>query len=336
MAKDPAARLASPGRLMREIDAAYPADARAGAVATAPAERRWRPRAGVAALAAGLVALGIAAGALAGGASGSDPAPRAPKQMRAADLTLRYPADWTVSRTAAAVPGLRLADAVSLSPAGTLGDGELVAGRVAGGALPATGELVDLGQVTGRRYSGLRESGSRRRVVAYAVPGAGGTVVAACFQEGAGGAFANRCRRAASTLRARQPGPPLRAPNPRYSRQMAAVVGRVERVRARGRAALARARTRGGQAGAARRLRRDYRTLAAVMARIDAPGGARSPTRTAVAQLRRASRGFGDMAHAARTERTGSWNAARRGVRSAEGRFQAALRGLRRLGYDVG
>jgi hypothetical protein len=338
MAKEPSARQASPGELMREVDEAYPPDARVTDLAAPSRKRRRLPRPATLALAAAVLALGVVGGALAGGASTSDPGPRAPKAVRAPSLSLRYPADWTVSRTASAVPGVRLADAVSVSPAGTLGDGELVAGRVAGGSLPASGgQIVDLGAVTGRRYTGLRETGSQRRVVAYAVPGADGTVVAACFEQaGAGGAFAGRCARAASTLRARRPGPPLIAPDPRFSRQMAGAVRRIQRVRAQGRSALARARTRGAQAAPARRLRRDYRTLAGVLARIDAPGGARGPTRMAVAQLRRASRGFGDMAHAARTKQPGRWNAARAGVRSAESRFQAALRRLRGLGYDVG
>ncbi len=332
--KDPAARPASPGELMRLVERAYPAEHQA----ERGASRAWRPRGRTIARAGALAA--VLAGAAVLGAVASpapeDPGPRQAKRVATDALSLRYPADWLVSRQAPAVPGLELADPVSVSPVGTLAGGELVAGRIAAGSLPASGgQIVDLGGVLGRRFGRIREPRGSREITVYVLPAAGGQVAAACFDPGGQPAFTRRCRRAASTLRARDPGTPLRAASPSYARALGGVVERLDRVRAKGRRRLARARTRAGQRRVTARLSRDYRVLAGALGRIEAPAPAVASQRVALSQARRASRGFADMSRAARARSARRWVRARRGVRSAEGRFQAAVRSLRQLGYRV-
>jgi serine/threonine-protein kinase len=334
LAKDPAARQSSPGQLMGEVERAYPAEEQAAAAS----QRSERKRGRLVARAVALVVVMAAAAALGAAVSPApeDPGPREARRVASDALSLRYPADWIVSREAGRVPGVELSDPVSVAPPNSAGT-ELVAGRVARGTLPATGgQIVDLGDVLARRYPGRREPGGSRTVSIYALPAADGQVVAACFDAGEKNAFARRCQRAASTLRAREPGPPLRAASPAYARSLGRVVNRLERVRSKGRRRLARARTRAGQRRVTARLSRDYRVLASALTRIETPAPAAGPQRIAISQLRRASRGFRDMSRAARARSSGRWIRARRGVRSAEGRFQGAIQSLRRRGYDVG
>ncbi|HEX5910807.1 MAG TPA: serine/threonine-protein kinase, partial [Thermoleophilaceae bacterium] len=336
LSKDPALRQGSAGELMDTVIEAY---AEAGlasepAADAVPARKRRarRPRLVPALLA---VAGVIAAAALGAAAAGGEDPPRAPEPARAAgtkDVRVSHPASWRVARQAPEIAGLRLADPVAVSPPG--GPIELVAGRVDGAVPGRPGQLVDLGGVIGRRHSGLRETGSRRPVVAYSVPGAEGTAVAACVGSGSRAARA-ACERVASTVRPRREGVGLAAASPAYARAVSAVVRRIGAVRIKGRRRLARARTPAGQRRITARLARDYAVLARAMARVEAPAPARASQRVIVSQLRRAARGYRDMSRAARRRSGRRWVAARAGVRSAEGRVQSALRSLRRQGYRV-
>ena len=324
---------------MRDLDRAFPAAQRTGgAVVTrrgAGGLGRWPrpsrswpgwPRA-------------VVLGALVSDATEPDPAaPSGPETVRNADLVLRYPSDWERTRPAPRIEGLTLAGAVSVAPRERdLDDGELVAGRIESGRLPPqpAAPVVDLRGILGRRYQGLSEPGSSRKVVAYAIPAAGGQVLAACLGPSAG-TFASRCQRVASTLRARREGPALAVASPRYARSLAGVVTRLDRVRARGTAAAGpRAHARGSAS--------DH----------DAPGARLPPAGRCSGPDRRPRTGPPEppasgcpaapgapapsagwpVRHAAR--RGGRWMSARNGVRRAEGGFQSALRQLRPLGYDV-
>ncbi|HYI38595.1 MAG TPA: serine/threonine-protein kinase [Thermoleophilaceae bacterium] len=335
LSKDPALRQRSAGELMEAVVEAYPGDAvRPAEAPAAPAEpaARERPRRprrlAFALLALAAVAVAAALGAVAAGGEEAPSAPEPAKRVSTRDVTLSHPATWRVAREAPELAGLELSDPVALAPPG--GAYELVAGRVAAGTPGSAGQLVDLDGVIGRRYTGLREAGSRRRAVAYSVPGAGGAVVAACVGQASGA-----CERVASTVRPRREGAALAAASPSYARALNRVLRRLDRVRTKGRRRLARARTPAGQRRITARLSRDYATLAGVAARIDPPGPARAPQRVVVGQLRRASRGFRDMSRAARARSGRRWVAARAGVRSAEGNVQAALVSLRRRGYAV-
>lgn len=343
LSKDPSLRQRTARELIDSVVAEYPGDVyepeeRAPAPAAAadadhPRRRPWLATAALTLAGVAGVAGAVALGAMAADGGETAPGPQPAKRAATADLNLRHPSDWRLARQAPELAGLKLADPMALTPA--TGSGELVAGRIASGGLPATREeLVDLGGLIGHRYTGLREAGSSRRAVAYAVPSARGTVVAACLGA-ASGTFAARCQRVASTLRARREGVALAVASPTYARRLTAVVRRLDRVRLKGRRRLARARTPAGQRRITARLSRDYGALAGVLARIKAPGPARAPQRVALTQLRRAARGYRDMSRAARARSGRRWVLARRGVRSAEGNAEAALRSLRRRGYDA-
>lgn len=218
LSKDPALRQRTAGELMQSVIRAVPADADQATEAAPPTSgREAKPRRRRLALAAlalvGVLGAGALGAAAASGGKEPAPAPVPAKRVSNADLTLRHPADWRVSRQAPGIPGLTLTDPVALSPPAVSRNGvELVAGSVGRGGLPQTGgELVDLGAVVARRYTDLREPGSSRKVVAYAVPSGDGQVLAACVGPAAGPA-ASRCRRAASTVRPRREGLGLAPP----------------------------------------------------------------------------------------------------------------------------
>lgn len=338
LSKDPARRPGSAGELMQSVVSAYPGylEALKPVPDGAPVRQGLRSRrfalAGLAL--AGL--LGAAAlGSVAAGGEESPQGPVAAKRIVTSDLIVHHPADWRASRRAPELAGLTLADPVALSSSAVPGrGGQFVAARRARGSLPPEGELVELGAVVARRYTGLSETGSTRRVVAYAVPSAAGQVVAACIGPTTG-TFAARCRRVASTVRPRREGVALAAASPTYGLRVSGLVKRLDRIRVKGRRRLARARTPAGQRRLTARLSRDYGALARVLARIESPGPARASHRAALGQLRRAGRGFRDMSHAARARASGRWISGRNGVRSAEGNFQGALRSLRGQGYQV-
>ena len=275
--------------------------------------------------------VGVAAGI------GGSPAPRAvtPARLDGAALSLRYPANWRPALPPA-LTGIRLRAPRAVGPAAGPAAGRLVAGQLASGELPEPrGRTVSLRTGEAREYRGARTAGGTRPVRLYAIPARGGAVIAACVGPDAG-VFADRCVRAVSTLRAARPGTPLVSASQGYARALSRTVRRIDRVRVNRRGRLARARTRAGQRKLAARTSRDYQRLAEVLARVSTPAPAAASQRTALRQLRRASRGYADMSRAARDQAPGSWLKARRGVRSAEGRFQRALRDLRRLGYRVG
>ncbi len=233
LSKDPALRQQSAAELMHDVIRACP-DVRT------PMQRsrtpdlgsktpRRRLRFGVATAAVAAVAGAAALGAIAAGGDEPQQGPVVAKRVATRDLELRHPADWRVSRQAPELAGLALADPVALAPAAGTG-GELLVGRLERGGLPRGSDLVDLGAVIARRYRTLRVAGSRRRVVAIAIPSATGPVVAACIGP-VRGAFASRCQRVASTVRPRREGVALAAASPGYARALSATVRRLDRVR---------------------------------------------------------------------------------------------------------
>src|SRR5205807_8452118 len=99
-------------------------------------------------------------------------------------LTLTFPDSWQRTASGPSVPGLTLANPLSLSPGGSAAQGALQAGQTGAtdhtllpaaflAALPSKpqpNDPVHLGKVQAYRYKGLKPKGFTQALTVYAVP----------------------------------------------------------------------------------------------------------------------------------------------------------------------
>ena len=266
--------------------------------------------------------------------------------MRNADLALRYPADWSRTRTAPAVPGLRSPTPCRPGPARVDPRRRRAGGRAGsrpGGCRRRRGADRGPGRCHGTALLGAPGAGIGAAVVAYAVPGADGTVVAACFQSArTAGPSRTAARAPPPPCGPAGPGPPLAVRQPAV-RATAGGGGRGAWTASGPRAAprWPGPRTRAGQAA-------DHRTrCAATTAARRGHGPDRRPGQARASPRRRPSPSCAAPPAASATWRTppapagrGRWNAARNGVRRRRGPLPgrapaAPAAGIRRgLGID--
>jgi hypothetical protein len=255
-------------------------------------------------------------------------------------LSLAFPTDeWEPSEAVPELPGLGLADPISLVSRAGDGTGALVAGMADGaegplllparfvgelGAAPRS-ETVRLGSLRALRYRDVQDPSLSGRLNLYVVPTTAGTATVACVGEGA---VLASCEGIASTLGLRGARPLAPAPNARYSEALDLALARLQRLRERERRVLLLARTPEAQAAAAERLAAAYGMARQTIGEAE-PGPVEQPGhRVLVPALGEARLAYRSLAGGARTSRRPVYARAAARVRRAERAVDRAARAL--------
>jgi len=344
LAKEPRRRYRSPVALMRAVAEAHPKAAASRGPAPAREERpqatskapRHRRRSSLV-FALATCALVALAASLGFGLAGEYEARTVPaRSAESPALSLSHRADWKRLTEAPAVPGLPLTDTVALSAPGGRREGVLLAGRVSdagSGALERSSALggprpaaVQLGQAHAFKAAGLPGSGLGRDLVAYLVPTTAAPVVIACLRGPASSrSFTADCERTASTIQLKG-AQSLRLGLPRgYSASIDGLVSRLAAQRRAGRRRLSRAAAVPAQREAVAGLARAHRQATRALSGVSAPSGLERANARLAAALRRAGRGYAEMAAAARRSDSRAWARGARAVRSGERGVRRAL-----------
>jgi hypothetical protein len=195
---------------------------------------------------------------------------------------------------------------------------------------------VRLGPNVALRYDDLRPSGSANALRAYAVPTTAGVATVLCAAPTASlRAFTPDCERIAQTMRPLAGRAFPAGPRVGYAREVDGALQRLSRVRRDGLARMRAARSRSGQAAAARTIGGEYGRAAATMRRLDVSPYDRRATRDLWSKLGAAQRGYARLASAAAAGDRTSYTAAQSDLRRAEPAAAAAADRLRSLGYAV-
>jgi hypothetical protein len=289
-------------------------------------------------------AAAAAAGWMTGAAVAPDPRVEAPdRRAELGPLRIAVTGEWLPARRAPGVDGLdpdRTAVFATAPPLPahvvvTLGDPQDTAlvpaplRSLLRAELPEPRRTMLLGRPAWR-YPELPAVGGR--LVDYTVvPTTDGALTIACLGTTAAWSAAVGCSSGIRVLSLE--GAEWLAPSPElaFQRRAPAVLDRLARARLDGRRALARARTRRGQAVRARRLAAAYRHAAGTLAPLAAGGGSELLVRS----LRRTTLAYGALATAA-ARRPGRYRAARREVTAAEAGVDRSLRELHADGARPG
>jgi len=283
----------------------------------------------------------VAAAGVAGlliGQSGSD---EEPQRISTPVFSIMIPGDWERRPGTSDARSLALGAPVAAGPADQA-DAGLLAGTLPAAAVPASpavarpldprpprSDLVRLGRLPAYRYEGLRRPGTDRVATLYVIPRRSDSLAIACFApQAASRSLLAGCAANATTIvpaGAAGTAGTARDSLERYLDRAGAVVNRLGASRSKGRRALARAQTPTAQAVAAKRLGRDHRRAAARLGRIRGGGPAAAAVRPLIRDLRGTARAYRRLAVAAAKGAPGSYNAARRSIRSGEAAIQRRI-----------
>jgi hypothetical protein len=321
------------------------------APAPAPAEtvaRGARRGPGVRVLAGFALALvALAAGFAARGGDTGSAAADASNSATAGSVALRFGGEWRPLARQARLPGLRLADPITLGEShGT----RMLAGmsQAEGPTLlpsgftkqltapPGDAPVVKVGALTAVRYRDLHLRGSEAPLEVYAAPTSRGVATFACMGPAAGATLASRCETVLTTATLTGAEAYPVGPRESYAARLRTALDVLASRRAAARATLAGARLPAAQALAATRLASAYREAAAKV------GGSRPSPRdgqasaSLAAALRTSAGSYSALAAATRRGRRDAYASATAGVGRGEGAVARALSELRKLGYRVG
>jgi hypothetical protein len=329
--------------------------------------RRWGAVAkGALVLLAALVALTAAFGKSAtgprgprasdGGGSSAAALAGPTSRVTGREVALRVPRGWSRMRSSPGL-GLPLSGVVAVGPRRRAGDPMVEFGVMkdhvaSNSALLPADLLSSIGQPAGTvpartavrlpgqrleawRYRGLRPAATERELTVYAVPTTTGVATVACAAARAqAGAFADQCEAVAGTLELVSGRPYPVGPSATYANALNATTASLQRATSANEATLRGARTLATQAGAARALAGDYETAAAQLAVLDLSPADRDANRRLVTALRRLSRAYRTVAHAATAGDAARYRAASAAIPEAKARVSSALAGVRATGYE--
>ncbi|HEY7962322.1 MAG TPA: hypothetical protein VID29_10395 [Solirubrobacteraceae bacterium] len=300
--------------------------------------------------AAVLVALAILGYTIGHGRPAAAPAaPQAPtRTILTSSLLLTYPADWTSLGSGPAIPGLSIAGAVTIAPAGAGASAGLLTGQLPGGeqdplapgflarlhGLPQT-SVVGLAETQAYRYAMLNLAGFERALTLYVIPnpGAAATVLA-CYAAATAARYMGACEQIVASLRLQfAPASYSLTPDAGYAHEVSAALAKTEAARTALRGKL---RALGAQPAAQRPARTLAHALAAAAASLSAvqPPPAASQVQMMLAQaLARTAGAYTTLAAAAGGAGAGGYAAATARVYGAEAEIEAALRAFSLLGY---
>jgi hypothetical protein len=232
--------------------------------------------------------------------------------------------DPAQTRAFAPYPGLA---AFAVLTTGRAGDASLVPEGIRAALPRAPGEprATRVGGHAAWVYRSLPAGGRGLVMDLYVLPSSAGTIAVACVASRLSRSAIFDCGQKVEGVTV--PGGdvlPVGA-DVAFLQHLPTVLPQFDRSRVRGRAALKRAKTRAGQAAAARSLARTHRTAAASLARFGAKG---HPSGRAVQAIARARDAYAALAGAAANDRPGRYRAARLSVRRADAALRRALAAL--------
>ncbi len=268
-------------------------------------------------------------------------------------VVLEYPStpSWPPASGAPKLPGLTIAQSLTLAPGGNAHGAGLIAGQISAEAstpLPApflarlhevpTAEVVSLFNTQAYRYRRLFPSGSDDELTLYAIPGTtGSTAMIACYAaiSSETSTYLDACEQLAGKLRFQVEGESeILPPNAVYAHQIGEVVARVDKLRLALRSAMSRQSAPAAQARAALRLAEGFGEASRSISLIQVSPAARW-AQTGVSQtLSEAHDSYLALATAARADRPSDYKLARTLVYDAEAKIVAALKRYALVGYE--
>ena len=289
------------------------------------------------------------------GRSGGEEREPSRNSASAGIVLLRHTDGWRRLEGREPIPGLSLADPITLEHDDGDQPATLRAGMATGAegplALPPaflaqleevpTPETVRLGTVGAIRYRELMHRELDEGLTLYVVPTNRGAVTIACAARHAAPeqrapSGAARCEDVAMTLTLLGAQPRELGPGAQYGAALDRAIARLVAERAPARIALADAETPAAQRVAARRLADVYRRARAGLRRIE-PDLIEAPVhRALVSALDSAVGAYGALSRAARDGDPAAFERAKSNVRGAEDSVRRALGALGKLGYRIG
>lgn len=318
-----------------------------GADSVPPANRSPLVRRGIAValLAAMLLAGGLVAGALANSGGSREK----PTRARAGALEVDVPQGWIVRKGAnTGFPGLPLSDPVAFVPRrGDAGEvvmvgmsaavGEtLLPGPLHRSVTPPHGVPVSLGLLQGLRYVGLRVKPSGKALTLLASPTSLGVATVACRPAPRGSDLSRACQSLAMSLELRRGTSYPLGPSPSLAQVLQRRVGELVRTRRALRRQLKQARGANSQANAAAALARAFGRCARALAQVPVTPQSAAGLAALVTSLHEARRTYTGLSAEARIGNRRGYRIASDEVSLVESIVDDRLRGLRRLGYQVG
>ncbi len=269
------------------------------------------------------------------------------REATAGDVAVTTPVSWQKQTRAPRIPGLRLANGLTVAPSGGKGGGLTAATtrkawptflpasfrKSIGPAAVKRRQLVRIGGLSAYRYANVKPKGYDGSLTVYAVPQSRSELLVACY--GSGGDPPAQCDDVAASLQLQGGTDYDLAPSAGYAATLKRAVGSLNGARARGLGALGRAATQKTQAAAASRVAAAYAAFVKQLGGA-APTAYAKPAHTRiVADARASQRGYTTLGSAASAGSAGRYDAARKLVRAREAELRGALNELGELGYSV-
>jgi hypothetical protein len=264
-------------------------------------------------------------------------------------VLLDYPSTWQRTAGAPQIPGLVLAQELTLAPPGAgaragLTVGSLVAGDP--GPLPEgflaqlrsnpRTDVVSLSEVQAYRYSRMNVAGVDRALTAFAIPNAApGSTVIACYASANDSPFLKACAQVVDAVtRVGQPLGYDLSPVDAYARSLGDVLAAVQK----GRATVAQAAGAHGAStrlgGLAAQLGQQLQAAASSLQALQAPAAAHAAQSALLLAVRGAGGAYAVLSEAVRARNAAAYASARARVAQAEAGVNGALRRFALLGYN--
>jgi ATPase family associated with various cellular activities (AAA) len=263
-------------------------------------------------------------------------------------VAVSYPRTWQ-SKTPPAKPALGLSGGLAVAPSGTGSAGRLLVLGMAQPSGPSLlpdpilkgiahlspGQVAVLGGTRFYRYLDQSFNGIIGSVSLYALPTSAGTIVGLCEQPSSDSSFAGTCERIVGTARPVSGNLVTLQPSQSYATQLTAAMRELASTRSRELTALGRAGTNKAQAAAAAALATTYLDTAKTAAGLK-PGQASAENSALALALRRVADAYAAASRAAARHDSAAYASAGSAVSSANGKLDAAVAALGKLGYAIG
>jgi hypothetical protein len=276
---------------------------------------------------------------------------RRTRVVSVANVLLEYPADWSRTAGAAAIPGLAIAEPVLLAPTGRAGSAGLIAGQLPSGepgplpagflslihGVPHTEVLSFVGgQAYG--YSRMSVAGYARTLELFVIPNrnSAGPTVLACYATPTAAAYLKQCAQIVAQFSLLGQSEYDLAPDAGYTQALSAAIGALERERLALRGEMAHAASLAAVSSLAASLAGSFSAAAAALGRLEPPVAASAAATALATALLKAHEAYGALASDARTGGVREHRKAMSRVDAAETGVDGALESFALLGYRRG
>jgi hypothetical protein len=296
-----------------------------------------------------IFAIGLALAGFLLGNRATPSAPASKPQIAAgAGTLLEYPSTWRPASAAPSIPGLAIADSLTLAPGGRAGEAGLLSGRLPAGApgllpavlvsamqgLPRT-EVVDLADAQAYRYRQMHLAGYGRALELYVIPSAvEGPAALACYANAQSSPFLRQCEQIVAQITV--PGQSLYSlsPNGAYATQLARQLGLLDRQRLTLREQMRARNSPREAASLASALAKRFASAAASIGTLEPPQSAGAAQAALASSLLAAHGAYRELAAALTAASSTEAQAAAAKIAGAEAAVDTALQAYALLGYS--